>query len=403
MHRRSLCLSALAGALLPAAGRAQTASKPFRLGVMGDHGGANVDTSGPRTVYAVQMAVDDFGGSVLGRPIEVLQADFLNKTDVAASKVREWFDIDDVQAVLDGPTSTAGIAIQGMAQERNRVYLNSSASSSDFTAKLCTPTAVQWITDSYSNSAATVRALVGQKLDSWYFITVDQAFGLSVERDAITVLDSMHGRSLGSRRNPLGTADFSSSLLQAQASGAKVLGLATSGSDTSNAIIQASEFGLNQSMHIAPFILFLTDVHSVGLERMQGIVFPEVFYWDATEETRNWSKRFNAKFPVPANRSQSAAYSATLHYLKAVAALGSSGGAAAVAHMKATPVNDFWLKNVPIRQDGRVMIDVSLMQVKSPAESKHAFDYLKTVTVVPAADAYRSLDAGGCPFVQAAK
>ena len=217
----------------------------------------------------------------------------------------------------------------------------------------------------------------------------------------MAALDALHGQSLGSRRNPLGTSDFSSSLLQAQATDPQVLALATSGSDTDNAIIQAAEFGLSRTVRIAPFTYFLTNIQSVGLDRAQGMVFPEVFYWDATDETRAWSKRFAAKFPAPANRSQAAAYSATLHYLRAVEKIGNSGGAAVVAEMKATPVNDFWLKNVRIREDGRVMIDIALMQVKSPAESKYAFDYLKLVTTVPASEAYRPLAEGGCPFVQA--
>jgi len=230
---------------------------------------------------------------------------------------------------------------------------------------------------------------------------VDQAFGLSVERDAVSALDIVGGKSAGSSRSPLGTTDYSSPLVQAQASGAKVLGLATSGSDTDNAIIQASEFGLNRTMRMAPFTYFLTNVHSVGLEKAQGLVFPEIFYWDATEETRAWSKRFGSKFAVPANRSQAAAYSATLHYLKAVAKLGNSDGKAVVAEMRAMPVNDFWLKNVAIREDGRVMIPIALMQVKTPAESKYPFHYLKQVATIAAEDAYRPLAEGGCPLLQA--
>ena len=401
MFRRSLCAALLVTASWGTAAVAQSAPEPFRLGIMGDHGGPNVDTSGPRTVYAVQMAVDDFGGKVLGRPIEILQADFGGKTDIVAAKVRQWFDVDHVQAELDGPTSTAGITIQGLAQARDRVYLNSSASSSDFTGKLCTPTAVQWITDSYASTNAMVRALASQGLKSWYFITADQTFGLSVERDAITSLGQVGGKSLGASRNPLGTTDFASSLLQAQSANAQVVALATSGSDTDNAIIQAAEFGVTATARVAPFIYFLTNVHAVGLEKAQGTVFPETFYWDTNEETRAWSKRFAQKFAIPANRSQAAAYSATLHYLKAVAKLGNSSGAAVVAEMKKMPINDFWLKNVAIREDGRVMIDVALMQVKSPADSKYPFDYLKRLTTIPAEQAYRPLSEGGCPRVQA--
>ncbi len=404
MLRTLLRAGAFVSVFCAAAASAQPAAPlPFRLGIMGDHGGANVDTSGPRTAYAVQMAVEDFGGQVLGRPIEILQADFGGKTDIAASTVRKWFDIDGVQAVLDGPTSTAGIAIQGLAQDRNRVYLNSSASSSDFTGQYCTPTAVQWITDSYANSSAAVRALVEGGQRDWFFITTDQTFGISVERDAASVLNALGGKSRGSARTPIGTTDYGSPMLQAEASAAGVVALATSGTDTDNAIAQASEFGLTRKVKLAPIIYFLTNVNAVGLEKAQGIVFPEAFYWDATDETRAWSRRFAAKFAIPANRSQAAAYSATLHYLRAVAKVGNSGGAAVVAAMKAMPVNDFWLKNVAIREDGRVMIDITLMQVKTPAQSQYPFDYLKPVATIPAAQAYRPLAEGGCPFVRAGR
>jgi branched-chain amino acid transport system substrate-binding protein len=375
------------------------ADKPFRIGVMGDHSGANIDLSGPRSLQAVQMAVDDFGGKVLGRKIEVLSADFSGKPEIASAKVRQWFEQDDVQAVMEGPTSSAAVAMQKLAEDNNRVFLNTTGSSSDFTGKLCTQTAVQWITDTYANTAATVKALVSQGWSSVYFLTTDQTFGHSLEKDATTMLTALGGKSLGAVRHPLGTQDFSSALLQAKASKAQVLALANSGSDTENAIGQASEFGINKTMHLAPFTFFLTNVHTIGLHKAEGLVFPDSFYWDSTEETRAWNARFQAKMGVPANRTQANAYSAVLHYLRTVENLGRSEGRDVVARMKATPINDFWLKNVRIREDGRVMMDIDLYQVKAPAESKYPFDYLKLVKKIPAEEAYRPLSDGGCPLV----
>jgi branched-chain amino acid transport system substrate-binding protein len=373
--------------------------KPFRIALMGDFSGANIDVSGPRSLEAIRMAVEDFGGKVLGRPIEVLSADFSGKPEIASAKVRQWFEQDDVQMVLEGPTSSAAVAVQKLAQDNNRVFLNTTGSSSDFTGKLCTETAIQWITDTYANTGATIKAIASQGWLSVYFLTSDQTFGHSLERDATAVLTGLGGKSVGSVRHPLGTQDFSSALLQAKASKAQVLALANSGSDTDNAIIQASEFGVNKTMHLAPFTYFMTNVHTIGLEKGQGLIFPEAFYWDTNDETRAWNKRFLAKFEVPANRTQANAYSAVLHYLKAVTKLGNSEGRKVVAEMKATPINDFWLKNVPIREDGRVMMDIDLVQVKSPAESKYPFDYLKLIKKIPAEQAYRPLKDGGCPLV----
>ena len=390
-----------AAALLLASIVPVRAQETFKIGVLNDQSGLYADLAGLGSVEAAKMAVEDFGGSVLGKKIEVVSADHQNKPDVASSIVNRWFDVDQVKVVFDVPNSGVALAVQAIAKNKNRVFIVSGAASSDLTGKSCSPVGIHWTYDTYALAHGTGTALVKQGGDSWFFLTADYAFGHALERDTTAAVTAAGGKVIGSAKVPFPNQDFSSFLLQAQSSGAKVIGLANAGGDTINSIKQAAEFGINKSQTLAGLLVFLTDIHSIGLETAQGLVLTTAFYWDLNDETRAWSKKFAArnKGAMPTD-VQAGVYSAVLHCLKAVQATGSDDARTVVGKMKATPVNDFFAKNGKIRDDGRMVHDMYLAKVKKPQDSKYPYDYLKILQVIPGDQAFRPLAQSECPMVK---
>jgi ABC-type branched-chain amino acid transport systems, periplasmic component len=396
-----LGIGAVLGLMTATTALAQVSNDVVKLGVLNDQSGVYADLAGPGSVTAAKMAVEDFGGTVLGKPIEVIFADHQNKPDVATPIVNQWIDVDNVDAVVDVPTSSVALAVQEITKNKNRVHLNSTAGSSDLTGKACSPTGIHWTYDTFALANSTGRALTKDGGDTWYFITADYAFGHALEKDTSAAVTAAGGKVLGSVNAPFPNQDFSSFLLQAQASGAKVIGLANAGGDTINAIKQAHEFGITSAgQRLAGLLVFITDIHSLGLATTQGLVLTTGFYWDRDDETRAWSKRFaernSGKMPTMV---QAGVYSAVMHYLQAIKAAGTDEAKAVVAKMREMPVNDFFAHNGKIRADGRMVHDMYLVQVKTPAESKYPWDYYKILRVVPGDEAYRPLDQGNCPLV----
>jgi branched-chain amino acid transport system substrate-binding protein len=388
---------------MPGILRAQGTSKPVRIGLLSDMGGPYRDVGGPGNRVAVEMAVADFGSSVLDRPIEVMQGDDQNKPDVAASLAREWVDNQGVDVLADGAASSSGLAIQQIAREKKRIYLITGPASSDMTGKQCSPYGVHFCYDTYALAHGTGASLTKAGGDTWFFITADYAFGYALERDTIAAVTSAGGKVLGSVKAPLGTADFSSYLVQAKASGAKVIGFANAGTDLQNCIKQAAEFGLSQSgLRMATLLMAINDVNSLGQKTCEGLVYTDSFYWDMTDKTRAWSKRWSAKMNgmVP-GLLHAGNYCAATHWLKCVQAAGTTDADAVVTKMKATPVNDVYNANVKIREDGRVMHVMHLWQVKSPSEAKHPYDYCEELVTIPPDEAWRPLADGGCTLVKA--
>lgn len=401
---RRVLVGGLAAAPLarPAIIRAQGTAKPVRIGMLSDLGGPFRDAGGPGSKIGMQLAVEDFGGSVLDRPIEILQADDQNKPDVAAALAREWVD-SGVEVLADGAGSSAGLAIQQLAREKQRVYLATGPATSDLTGKQCSPYGVHFSFDTYGLAHVTGSALTKAGGDTWFFITADYGFGYALERDATNAVKAAGGKIIGSVRAPLGTSDFSSYLVQAQASGAKVVGLANAGTDTQNCVKQASEFGLtNAGVQIATLLMQSSDVSALGQKVCEGLVFSDTFYWDMNDAARAWSKRWSAKMSGRVPGLQHAGnYCAANHWLKAVKAAGTTDADAVVAKMKQTPVNDFYNTDVKIREDGRVMHVMYLWQVKPVAEAKSKYDFCTKLATIAPADAWRSLADGGCPFIKA--
>jgi branched-chain amino acid transport system substrate-binding protein len=372
-----------------------------KIGVLSDMSSLYADIGGPGSAAAAQLAVKDFGGKVGGKAIEIVQADHQNKPDVGSSIVRQWIDNEGVDVIVDVPTSSVALAVQQVTKDKGKVFLISGAASSDLTGKSCSPTGVHWTYDTYALAKGTGSALVKQGGDSWFFLTADYAFGHALERDTADVVKNAGGKVLGQVRHPLNTSDFSSFLLQAQASKAKIIGLANAGGDTINSIKQAAEFGIVAGgQRLAGLLVFITDVHSLGLKTANGLVMTEAFYWDQNDETRAFSKKFEAVMNKKPSMVQAGVYGAVTHYLKAIDAAKTDDGKKVVDQMKATPVNDFMSKNVKVREDGRVMRDMYLFQVKKPEESKGAWDYYKQLAVIPAEEAYRPLKDGNCPHVK---
>jgi branched-chain amino acid transport system substrate-binding protein len=381
---------------------AQVSDNVVKLGVLDDMSGPYADIQGPGDAIAVRMAAEDFGSTVLGKPIEVIDGDLQNKADVGAAIARKWYDVDKVDAILGLGHSGVAIAVQGIAREKNRIDIVTSAGSTDLTGKYCSPNGLHWVYDTYALSNGTATAVVKQGGgDSWFFLTADYAFGHALERDAAAVVTKLGGKVVGQVRAPLNNADFSSYLLQAQSSQAKIIGLANAGNDTINAIKQASEFGLTSGgQKLAGLLVLITDIHSLGLKTAQGLLFTEAYYWDQNDETRAFSKRFSAKHGKPPTMFQAGIYSAAMHYLKAVKEAGTDEAGAVMAAMKKLPVNDFMTKNGTIREDGRMMRDMYLLQAKKPSESKGEWDLMNVVATIPAEQAYRSLEGSECPLIK---
>ena len=368
----------------------------FVIGIMNDQSGPYADLAGPGSVQAVRMAIEDFGGSVLGKKIELLVADNQNKVDIGLSIARQWYDERGVTAIFDITNSGVALAVQGLAKARNRLVIFDSASSSDLTGKACSPNGMQWNADNWSNGVSLMRLLMKQKLDTFYFLTADYAFGVSLEADARAAIAEGGGTTVGGVRAPLNTSDFSSFLLSAQASHAKVVVLANTGADLSTSLKQANEFGIAPGQYIATPITYLSDVNALGLAIAHDLTFMQSWYWDLNDQTRAFAKRFFALTKRMPNDNQAVLYSSVRHYLEAVAKTGTDDAAKVAQAMRDAPIHDVFTDNGHIRADGRVVYDRYLMKVKTPEESKYPWDYLGVVAKIPADQAFRAPGAGGC-------
>ncbi len=404
--RRMMAGALLAAWLLaPAAGWAQLPGT-IRIGVLNDMSGPYADLSGKGSVLAAQMAAEDFSATAgPGAPkVEILSADHQNKADIGANIARSWVDRDDVDAVVDVPNSAVALAVNQVMRDKDRAFLASSTATSDLTGPQCAPTTVQWTFDTWALANGTARALLQQGGKRWFFIGSDYALGASLVRDATAVIKANGGAVLGDVRAPLGTSDLSSYLLQAQSSGADVIGTANAGDDVVNTVKQAAEFGVGRdgTQRMAGLLVFLTDVQAMGLQTAQGLLLTEAFYWDLNEATRAWSRRFTARdggrMPT---MNHAGVYSETLAYLRAAAAAGSVSGRTVVARMEAAPIDDALFGPTAIRPDGRAVHAMYLFRVKAPAESKGAYDVYDVVATIPASEAFRPLGQGGCPAVAA--
>jgi branched-chain amino acid transport system substrate-binding protein len=390
--------------VLASAAHAQVSDNVVKIGVLTDMSGLVSDSTGPGSVMAARMAVEDFGGTVLGKPIEVVSADHQNKPDVGSNIARQWLDTQQVDVISDVPTSSIALAVQNLTRERNRIFLNSSAGASDLSGAACSPTGIHWTYDTYSLANGTAAALVARGDDTWFFITADYAFGHALERDGSEAVKRNGGKLVGNVRHPMGMSDFSSPLLQAQSSKAKVIALADPVGDAATATKQSGEFGIQAGgQKLVGLLIDVVDLRAVGLETAKGMLLTIGFYWDRDEETRAFSRRFFERHGRMPTQFQAGVYSGVAHYLKAVQAAGTDEAKAVVAKMREMPVNDFFAKNGKLREDGRMVHDMYLMQVKSPAESKGEWDILKLVDTIPGDRAFRPLDAGGCPLVTKAQ
>ena len=374
----------------------------IKIGVLNDMSSLYADISGPGAIVAARMAVEDFGAAQKGLKVEVIGADHQNKPDVGSSVARKWLDVDQVDVIVDVPTSSVALAVNEIVREKNKVFLISGAASSDLTGPKCSPNSVHWTYDTWALANGTGKATVKTGGNTWFFLTADYAFGHALERDTAAVVEANGGKVVGKVRHPLNTSDFSSFLLQAQTSKAKVIGLANAGGDTINAIKQAAEFGIVQGgQNLAGLLVFINDVHALGPGTAQGLLLTEAFYWDRDDASRSFAKRFAPQYKgnMP-SMVQAGVYAAVLHYLKAVEALKSDvDGKAIVAKMKEMPTADPLFGEGEIRADGRKIHDMFLFEVKKPAESKYAWDYYKLRATIPAAEAFRPLKEGGCPLV----
>jgi branched-chain amino acid transport system substrate-binding protein len=379
--------------------RAQVSDDVVRIGVLNDQSGLYADLGGPGSVVAARMAVEDVGGSVLGKPVEVLFADHQNKPDVGAAIARQWFEVGKVDMVIGFDHSAVALAVEQLASDKNRIAIAGAVGSTAFTGKSCTANEASWIYDSYALTTSLAKSIVAEGLDTWFFITVDYTFGHSLEADASAAVKAAGGKVLGSVRHPLNTADFSSYLLQAKASGAKVIAFANGGGDMVNATKQANEFGLTKDQTLVTLLVFISDVHSMELKAAQKLKFVTAFYWDRDEESRAWSKRFFEKHGRMPTMTQAATYSAIKHYLGAIAAAGTDEAKAVMAKMRERPVNDFYVRNGHLREDGRLVHDMYFAQVKTPAESSKPWDYYKILGTIPGDQAFRALADSGCPLV----
>ena len=400
---RYAALIACAGLGLATSALAQ--DKTVKIGVLNDMSSLYADIGGPNSVVAIKMAVEDSGLAAKGWKIDVLSGDHQNKPDVGVNIARQWIDSEKVDAIADTPNSGVALAVSNVVRERNAVLLNSGAATADLTGKACSPNTVSFTYDTYMLANGTGKALTKAGGDTWFFLTSDYAFGHALERDTAAVVTANGGKVLGAVRHPLNTSDFSSFLLQAQSSKAKVIGLANAGCDTTNAIKQASEFGIVAGgQKLAALLLFINDVHSLGVKTAQGLTFTESFYWDMNDQTRAWSKRFEKLSPKGTMPSMTVAgnYAAVLHYLKALEALGGNphDGAKVVAKMKEIPTDDPLFGKGPLRIDGRRIIPAYLFEVKKPEESKYPWDYYKTIATISPEDAAKPLEASECPLVK---
>lgn len=379
-----------------------TAHSEVKIGVMNDQSSIYADLSGPGGVEAAKMAIEDFGGKVLGQPIQLVSADHQNKADVAANIANRWYDSEDVDVIVDVPNSAAVLAIQEIARQKKKLLLVSTGGTSEMTGAKCSPYGAQWTYDTYALAAGTARALVQEKALNWYFITADYAFGKALQADTSKFVTEAGGKVVGAALHPFPNQDFSSYLLSASGSKADVVALANAGGDTIGAIKQAREFNLfkpGDKQRLAALLMFISDVNSLGLNTAQGIVLTTGFYWDLDDATRAWSKRFFERRKVMPTMTHAGVYSAVTHYLKAIQAAGTKEPLEVMKKMREMPVKDFFTKNGKLREDGRMVHDMYLAQVKTPAESKYPWDYYKILRTIPGDQAFRPLKDGNCPLV----
>ncbi|HET9339086.1 MAG TPA: ABC transporter substrate-binding protein [Casimicrobiaceae bacterium] len=400
--KRGLLSLAVAAALSAGAASAQVSDNVIKIGVLSDMSSLYTDLAGAGSVVATRMAVEDSGIERRGIKVEIVSADHQNKPDIGSAVARQWYDTDKVDVIVDTPNSGVALAVNQITRDKGKAFLVSGAASSDLTGKACSPNTIHWTYDTWMLANGTGSAIVKTGGDTWFFLTADYAFGHALERDTEAVVTKMGGKVLGKVRHPLNTQDFSSFLLQAQASKAKIVGLANAGGDTTNSIKQAAEFGIVKGgQNLAGMLVFLTDIHALGLPTAQGLIFTETFYWDMNDQTRAFAKRFAERDKgLHPTMIHAGVYSAVLHYLKAVEALKSDDGTKVIAQMKAMPTDDPLFGKGSIRVDGRKIHPAYLVEVKKPAESKGAWDYYKIRTTIPADQAFRPLADGGCPLVK---
>jgi branched-chain amino acid transport system substrate-binding protein len=395
-------VAAAALALSAGAAHAQISGNVVKIGVMNDQSGTYADIAGPGSTLAAKMAVEDFKAKEKGLNVEVVFADHQNKPDVGSQIASKWYDSDGVDVIVDVPTSSVALAINQITKDKGKAFLVSGAASSDLTGKSCSPNTIHWTYDTWMLANGTGTAIVKTGGTTWFFLTADYAFGHALERDTEAAVIKAGGKVLGKVRHPFPSSDFSSFLLQAQASKAKVIGLANAGADTTNGIKQASEFGIVKGgQNLAGMLVFLSDVHGLGLDKAQGLIFTESWYWDLNDQTRAWTKRFVAqnggKYPTMVHAG---VYSAVLHYLKAVAALKSDDGTKVIAKMKEMPTDDTLFGKGTVRADGRKIHPAYLVEVKKPSESKGPYDYYKVRATIPANEAFRPMEQGDCPLAK---
>lgn len=400
-HRAIAATTFAASLMIGGAALAQQSDLPLKIGVITDFASVYSDIGGQGNVEAAKMAIEEFGGTMFGKPIELVTADPQMKADVAATIARKWYEAENVDMIVDLPTSATALAAMEMSKRFEKIMIITDAASSDITGKSCSPYTAHWTYDTYSNAHTVGSALVKQGGDSWYFITADYLFGHSIERDVGQVVTAAGGKVLGSARHPLNTSDFSSYLLQAQASKAKIIGMANAGGDTINAIKQAAEFGIVAGgQKLAGIVMFISDIHSLGLKMAQGLVITEAYYWDLNDRTRAFGKKFFERMKRMPTMNQASTYSSTLHYLKAVKAASTRETKAVLAKMRELPVRDAFTDNGVLREDGRMVHSMFLLEVKKPEESKYPWDYYKVLAEVPGDQAFRPMKDGGCPLIK---
>jgi branched-chain amino acid transport system substrate-binding protein len=381
--------------------RAQISDDLVRIGVLNDQSGVYADLGGPGSVVAARMAVEDAGAKVLGKPVDIVAGDHQSKADVGAAIARQWFDADKVDMAIGFDNSSVALAVEQVALQKDRIAIAAAVATTAFTGKNCTPNEASWLHDSYALTNTLARSVVGRGGDTWFFLTVDYAFGYSLETDATSAVAASGGKVLGGVRHPLNNADFSSYLLQAQASGAKVVALANAGGDMINATKQASEFGLSHGgQTLVSLLAFITDIHTLGLAAAQGLRFVTGFYWDRDKDTRAWSKRFLDRHGRIPTAAQASVYSAIRHYLRAIEAAGTDAALPVMAKMREIPVDDFYARGGRLREDGRLLHDMYFVQVKTPAESTGPWDYYKILATIPGEQAFRPAGEDGCPLIR---
>ena len=393
---------ALTAAALLASTAAFAQTTPVKIGILNDQSGVYADFGGKWSVDAAKMAVEDFGGKVLDRPIELVSADHQNKPDIATSIARKWYDVDGVDAIMELTTSSVALAVQDLSKEKKKIDIVTGAATTALTQKSCSPYGFHWAYDTHALAVGTGGALVENGGDTWFFLTADYAFGYALESDTAKYVTSKGGKVVGSVRHPLNSSDFSSFILQAQSSGAKVIGLANAGQDTANVIKQASEFGVTQSgkQRLAALLLTFAEVNGLGLKAAQGIVLTEGYYWDQNDQTRAFAQRFKTRMGRMPNMIQAGTYSAVMQYLKAVKAAGTTETDAVARKLHELPVDDFFARGGKVLANGRMVHDMYLFQVKTPAESKGEFDYYKQLATIPGDQAFQTAQESGCPLAQ---